>query len=581
MALDGVFLRQIRQELMPLIDGRVEKIYQPSKTEILLSVRTRSGAEKLLFNAGGSPRVHITSAEIENPKVPPMFCMLLRKHLSSGRLVDIRQDGCERILFFDFDSANEMGDICRFTLAAEIMGRYSNLILINSEGKIVDSIKRVGEETSSVRMVLPGMTYALPPKEPRLSLFDNNGAEIADQVKSFPKLRLSKALIKVIEGISPIFAREAEFFTAKQEISVSDMTDKHFQRLQFYLKKTAQELQNNQNKYTVLRTKEGNLKDFCFTDISQYGALMVKKYFDTPSEVLDYFYSQRDAESRLRQKAHDLFRLLINTTERISRRTENQRQELKDCENKETYKKYGDLIMSNLYRLEKGMSFAEVEDFYDENCPSVKIKLDKRYTPTQNAQIYYKKYRKADNAEKQLTQLIEKGEEELAYIDSVFDSLSRASTEAEIAEFRAELSEQGYIKRSRGKQKAPKALPPIKFISSEGFEILVGRNNRQNDKLTCKDSEKTDIWFHTKDIAGSHTIIKCHGETPSEQTILEAANIAAYHSKARNSSQVPVDYTLIRYVKKPVGAKPGKVFFTHNQTLFVSPDENLIEKLKA
>mgnify|MGYP004446309535 CR=1 FL=1 len=582
MALDGVFLRLIKNQLEPLIGGRVDKIHQPSREEILLTIRTREGAFRLLFNTGaGNARVHVTTAEIENPKTPPMFCMLMRKHLSSGKLMDIRQDGFERILYFDFDSANEMGDICRFTLAIEIMGRHSNLILINSENKIVDSIKRVGQDMSSVRMILPGMTYTLPPKEQRFSLIDNESSEICNGVKDYPKYTLPKALMKVIEGISPVFAREAEFYTAKgEELVVENMTDEHFDRLNFFIKKTASDLKSGENKYTVLRTKDGLLKDFCFCDISQYGNLMITKQFESPCEVLDYFYSQRDSVARMKQKAQDLFKLLMITIDRISRRTANQRQELKECAEREKLKKCGDLIMSNLYRIEKGQGSVEVEDFYEPDCPIIKIKLDKRLNPSQNAQKYYREYRKLDTAEKKLTGLIKEGEEELLYIDSVFDSLTRATTEGEVAELRAELAEQGYVKLSRIKGKPPKAMPPMKFISSDDYEILVGRNNKQNDKLTCKTADKTDIWLHTKEITGSHTIIRCNGENPPENTILEAAIIAAYHSKGRNSSQVPVDFTLIKNVKKPTGAKPGMVIFTSNQTLYVTPDEELVEKLK-
>lgn len=582
MALDGVFLRLVKNELPPLIDGRVDKIYQPSREELVIGIRTRDGSYRLLFNTGaGTARVHVTKAEIENPKVPPMFCMFMRKHLSSGRLVDIRQDGFERILYFDFDSANEMGDICRLTLAIEIMGRHSNLILINSEGKIVDSIKRVGQDMSAVRMVLPGMAYTLPPREKRLSLLDDSAEDICGEVQNYPTLSLPKALMKVIEGISPVFAREAEFFAGRgRELIVSEMDSDTFDRLAFYLKKTAEEIRNGENKYTVVKTKEGLFKDFCFTSINQYGSLMVTKQLDSPSETLDYFYSERDRAARMKQRAQDLFKFLVNTSDRIARRTANQREELKECAERDKLKKYGDLLMANLYRLEKGQGTAEVEDYYDEKCPLIKIPLDKRLTPSQNAQKYYKEYRKADTAEKKLKVLISQGEEELEYIDSVFDSLTRAQSENDVIQLRLELAEQGYIKSSKLKGKPPKSLPPIKFISSDGFEIRVGRNNKQNDKLTCKDSEKQDIWLHTQGITGSHTVISCHGETPPDRTIEEAAIIAAYHSKGRNSSQVPVDYTLIKNVKKPNGAKPGMVIFTNNRTLFVKPDEELVEKLR-
>lgn len=582
MALDGVFLRLIRNELQPLIDGRVDKIYQPSREELVFSIRTRDGSYRLLFNTGaGTARVHVTKAEIENPKVPPMFCMFMRKHLSSGRLVDIRQDGFERILYFDFDSANEMGDICRLTLAVEIMGRHSNLILIDSQGKIVDSIKRVGQDMSAVRMVLPGITYTLPPREKRLSLLDDTVEDICGMIRMQPGLTLPKALMKAVEGISPVFAREAEFFAGRgKELTVQDMGTDDFDRLAFYLRKTADEIRSGKNKYTVVKTKDGMFKDFCFTSVNQYGGLMVTKQLDSPSETLDYFYSERDRAARMKQRAQDLFKLLVNTSDRIARRTANQREELKECAGRDRLKKYGDLIMANLYHLEKGQGTAEVEDYYEPECPSIKIPLDKRLTPSQNAQKYYKEYRKADTAEKKLRVLISQGEEELEYIDSVFDSLTRAQSESDIIQLRLELAEQGYVKSSKLKGKPPKSLPPVKFISSDGYEIRVGRNNKQNDRLTCKDSEKLDIWLHTQGITGSHTVISCRGETPPDRTIEEAAVIAAYHSKGRNSSQVPVDYTLIKYVKKPNGAKPGMVIFTNNRTLYVKPDEELVEKLR-
>ncbi|MBR4554307.1 MAG: NFACT family protein [Ruminococcus sp.] len=581
MALDGVFLNLVKRELEPLIGGRVDKIHQPSREELLVSLRTRDGAYRLLFNTGaGTARVHATRTDIENPKVPPMFCMLMRKQLSGGKLMGIRQDGLERILYFDFDSSNEMGDICRLTLAIEIMGRHSNLILINSDGRIIDSIKRVGQDMSQVRPVLPGMEYTLPPKEPRLSLISDEASEIAAAVRGAGNMKLPKALMSVMEGISPVFAREAEFYAGRgRELTVPEMTADELDRLAFYLKKTAAELSEGSNRYTILRTPDGQFKDFCFTEIRQYENLMVTSQAASACETLDRFYSERDRTARMKQKAQDLFRLLVNTSERISRRTANQQLELKECADRDKLKKYGDLIMSNLYRLQKGDASADVEDFYEEGSPTVHIPLERRLTPTQNAQRYYKEYRKAVTAEKKLRELIKQGEEELAYIDSVFDALTRAAGETDIAELREELSEQGYVKRSESKQKLMKNRPPLKFISSDGYEIRVGRNNKQNDRLTCKDSEKLDIWLHTKDITGSHTVISCHGEQPPERTITEAAVIAAYHSKGRSSSQVPVDYTLIKNVKKPAGAKPGMVIFYSNKTLYVTPDEELVKKL--
>lgn len=583
MALDGIYLSLLRKEFDPLIDGRVDKIHQPSREELIMTIRTKEGAQKLMFSTGaGSARVHITTADIENPKTPPMFCMLMRKHLAGGRLTAIRQDGFERILFFDFEATNEMGDRVKLTLAAEIMGRRSNLILYHEDGRIIDSIKRVGQEMSSVRMVLPGAQYTLPPREQRLNLMECTKEEFLAKIAENPTAELSKAIMKTLEGISPVFAREAVFFAARgAEITVEQLSGDTADRLWFYFSKVRDSINEGTNVYTVLKTKEGNLKDFCFCDIAQYGALMVTKSFESPSVLLDYFYAERDSLSRIKQKANDLFKLLINTSERTQRRMQNQREELKECKDREKYRIYGDLITSNLYALEKGMAYAEVQDFYDENCPTVKIPLDKRLTPTQNAQKYYKEYRKLDTAEKKLTVLIAEGEQEVKYLDSVFDSLTRAQTEGDIAELREELFQEGYVKRSKFKGKPPKALPPIRYRSSDGYEIRVGRNNKQNDRLTCKETEKTDLWLHVKDITGSHVIVTCDGEMPPDRTIEEAAIIAACNSKGRNSSRVDVDYTFIRNVKKPNGSKPGMVIFTNNYTITVKPDTELEEKLRV
>lgn len=582
MALDGIFLSIVKKELSQLIGGRVDKIYQPSREEIVFAIRTREGSFKLLFNASAKDaRVHITKAQIENPKTPPMFCMLMRKHLSSGKLCDIRQDGSERVLFFDFESVNEMGDLCKLTVAMEIMGRCSNLVLIAENGKIIDCIKRVGFDLSSVRPVLPGMIYEPVPRQDKLSLFEIDRETLCAKLSEQGAKPLSKGLVNIIEGISPIFAREAQNYAAKGELPCSELSEDTLDKLCFYLSRTANSIENGTNKLTVVKTRDGDLKDFCFTEILQYGSLMVTSEAESACEVLDFFYTERDVSARRKQKAADLFKLLISTTERISRRIAVQKQELEDCRKRDEYKLCGDLLMANLYRIQKGDTKATVENFYDEGMPTIEIKLDSRLTPSQNAQKYYNDYRKADTAEKKLCELIKQGEQELWYIDSVFDSLTRATTEDEISVLREELAEEGYIRKSAAKAKAARSPKPYEFVSSDGFKILVGRNNRQNDKLTLKDSEKSDIWLHTHNIAGSHTVIVCGGKEPPMTTIEQAARLAALHSKAKSSSQVPVDYTQIRYVKKPSGAKPGMVIFTNNKTLYVTPDEQEANNLKS
>lgn len=573
MALDGAFLHIVKKELGHLIGGRVDKISQPSREEVVITFRTHGGNCKLLISASaGSARVHITKKSIENPKVPPMFCMLLRKHLGNGRLLDIRQDGLERILYFDFEAMNELGDMVKVTLAVEIMGRCSNLVIINADGKIIDSIKRVDAEMSRERMVLPGMTYTYPPRDNRLDFRSCTAEDIANAAEQLPDCDLSKALIKIFEGLSPIVAREWVYYAAQGNDAVkSDLHGELLDRLAFVINQTARECDENRCTFTVVKDKDGLLKDFSFIPINQYVGLMDTKELDSACDLLDYFYSERDSISRMKQRSQDMYKLLLNATDRISRRLANQRIELKESENREEFKLKGDLISANLYRVEKGMSSVKVENFYDEACPEIEIKLDPRLTPSQNMQHYYAEYRKADTAEKILTEQIAKGEEELAYIDSVFDALTRTNGEDEVNELRMELAEQGYIRASKLKGKPPKSHPPLEFKSPEGFTILVGRNNKQNDMLTTKLAEKTDIWLHTKNITGSHVIIRANGQEVPDDTIIYAARLAAFHSKAKNSSQVPVDYVPVKFVKKPSGSKPGMVIFTNNRTLYVTP----------
>lgn len=577
MALDGAFLCTVKKELEPLIGGRVDKISQPSREEIIITFRTRGGNEKLLFSASaGSARVHITKKNIENPKIPPMFCMLLRKHLGNGRLLDIRQDGLERILYFDFEAMNELGDMVKITLAAEIMGRCSNLVIINSDGKIIDSIKRVDAEMSRERMVLPAMTYTCPPRDDRLDFRKCSLEDILAAAENLPDGDLAKSLLKIFEGLSPIVAREWVYYAAEDSDAVkSDLRDGLAERLYTAVSETAKRFKDGNFAFTAVKDKDGLLKDFSFIPIKQYGELMDTKELPSACDLLDCFYSERDSVSRMKQRAQDLYRLLQNVSDRTARRLANQREELKVSAERDKLKLQGDLISANLYKIEKGMSKVSVENFYEEGCPQIEIRLDPRLTPSQNMQKYYGEYRKADTAEKILTEQIARGEEELAYIDSVFDALTRTNSEDEVNELRMELSEQGYIRSAKLKGKPPKSRPPLEFTSPDGFKVLVGRNNKQNDMLTTKLADKTDIWLHTKDITGSHVIIRAEGREVPDSTVLYAARLAAFHSKAKNSSQVPVDYVPVRFVKKPSGAKPGMVIFTNNRTLYVTPLDNI------
>lgn len=581
MALDGAFLSCIRQELLPLIGSRIEKIHQPARDLLILCLRGKMGAVRVLCSASAdAARIHITQQPVENPPQPPMFCMLMRKHLGGGKLEAVRQDGLERILMLDFRCTNELGDSVLLTLVCEMMGRCSNLILLNETGRIIDSIRRVDEDISRVRLVLPGMEYVAPPREERLSFLTAQSQEIRTVLENAPPQPLAKALIRLFEGISPIIAREWEFYAGRGEALLLPLGEEHLQRLLFVIKQSREMLVNGQCRFTTVRTKDGLLKDFAFRPIEQYGSLMITAEYASAGEALDEFFSRRDHVARMRQRANDLFRFLVNATERITKRLALQREELLACDSMETDRRRGDLLSANLYRLQRGDAVAVVEDFYEENAPTVRIPLDVRMTPAQNAQHYYKKYQKACTAKKMLTARIAAGEQELIYMDSVFDALTRAECESDLVQIRLELVEQGYLKESKKGAKPPKALPPLRFCSSDGYEILVGRNNHQNDKLTLKTAEKTDIWLHTQSVHGAHVIVLTGGETPPDRTLEEAAILAAYHSRGRDSAQVAVDYCLAKFVKKPAGGRPGMVIYTNYQTAFVTPDGELCASLR-
>lgn len=583
MALDGAFLHCIRDELLVLIGTRIDKIYQPSRDELVLSFRGKGGAVKVLFSASAdAARVHITQTVPENPAQPPMFCMLLRKHLSGGKLEAVEQDGLERILRLRIRANNEMGDSVLLTLVCEIMGRFSNVILVNETGRIVDSLRRVDEEISRVRLVLPGMEYLAPPREERICMTECCDDDILQQLSGGMQMPLAKAVIRMFEGVSPIVAREWEFYVGKGTPVSLPLTQEQTSRFLFIVHQAQDMLADaGKRRFTSVRTKDGLLKDFSYMHIAQYGAFMVTSEYAGANETLDAFFAQRDLDARMRQRANDLFRFLANASERIGKRIANQKQELIACDSMETDRRRGDLISANLYRIQRGDHTARVEDFYDESCPVVEIPLDVRLTPAQNAQVYYKKYRKACNARKKLTTLIADGEQEQMYIDSVFDALTRAECESDLAQLRLELTEQGYLRMNRKAGKPPKPMQPLHFRSSDGLDIYVGRNNKQNDQLTLKFAEKSDIWLHTQLVHGAHVILVTEGQTPPDRSLEEAAMLSAYYSKGRDSAQVKVDYCPAKYVKKPSGARPGMVIYTNYQTAFVTPDAEIAEKLRV
>ena len=584
MALDGAFLSCLREELTAgLPDARVDKIHQPSREELVIALRSRNGNKKLYLSArANSPRVHFTDIPLENPASPPMFCMLLRKRITGGRLAAIRQPGLERALYFDLDCVDELGDIVRLTLAVEIMGRHSNIILIEN-GRVVDAIKRVDMEMSSVRPVLPGLPYSPPPAAAgRLDLSAVEPADFLAAMVQGPDYPLSKALLNTAHGLSPLICREVSHLAARgRDPLVSDWTKEERERLLFYLDrvKAAVETGENRKPYLLLRA-DGSPLDFSFMAVTQYGLEALGREMDSFSSLLDAFYAQRDAGERMKQRAHDILRILTNLSDRTARKLDRQREELTRSGDRETLRIYGDLINANLYAIPRGAASAELIDYFDPACGLKTVPLDPALTAAQNAQKYYKDYRKAQKAEQILQQQIAQGEEELQYFDTVFDALSRASTWRELGELREELAAGGYLRLQRGRQKPPAPLGPLRFLSDDGFSILVGRNNVQNDRLTLRTARGGDVWFHTKNIPGSHVLVVTEGQTPPPRTLEQAAVLAALHSKAAGSAQVPVDYTEARHVRKPAGAKPGMVIYDSNHTAYVRPDAALAARLR-
>ena len=586
MALDGIFLRHLKAEIENnVLGGRVDKIYQPSRDELVFVMRTFEGSYKLLLSARpNTARINFTATKPENPKQPPMLCMLMRKRLQSAKLIEVEQKGLERCLTLKFDAVNELGDHVTLSLVCEIMGKYSNIIFVNEEGKVIDALRRVDAEMSSERLILPGIIYRDPPAQDKLCILDTDINDIIKAIQNLPKaMTLSKALMATLQGISPIISREIEHIVGRgNEVITTEMSDADFGRLMFALRDLKDRAQNlDGTPVTVIDNKLKKPKDFAFMNITQYGSAMtirrnVSESKTAFSDVLDGFYEERDSIDRMRAKSSDLLKLLSNREERISRKINNQRAELEQCAQRDELRIKGDLINSNLYSIPKSASSVQLMNYYEEDCPMVEIKLNPAWSASQNAQKYYKDYRKAKTAETKLNEQIEISEHELEYLESVFYALTEAKTEQDLGEIRSELAAQGYVKANQNKKnpnKKEQIGKPLRFEVSDGFVVLVGRNNRQNDKLTMKDASNNDIWFHTKNIPGSHTILVTDGKTPTDKAMEDAAVLAAIHSKAKESSQIPVDYTQVRNVFKPQGAKPGMVNYFNYKTVYVNPED--------
>lgn len=577
MALDGITLGLINKEISQYIIGsKVEKIYQPSKCELVFVLRTRAGAYRLYMSAQAiSPRIHLTSYNPENPAQPPMLCMLFRKRLVGATLKEIIQISCDRVLELHFDATNEIGDRQLLKLYIEIMAQRSNIVLTDENDVIIDAVKRVDETKSTYREILPGGKYLLPPSQNKVNLLETSGGEIVPLIAENKNQRLSSAILGTVLGVSPIVCREIAYSVAGDDIETGLLTVLDKERLAQKLDEIRSKAVSGDISPQIVFDADGKPLDFTFFDIKQYGNTLGIKKYESFSELLDFFCFEKDRDMRIKRRAGDMLKLLNNAKERISKKVNLQRVQLEKCADKEALRINAELISSNLYKLEKGAAYYDLENYYD-GSKIIRIPANPALTPVQNSQKYYKDYKKAVTAEKLLDGLIKDGEEELIYIDSVLDALSRADSEAQIAEIRQELISGGYIrKRGKDKIKLPKSLPPYEFTTSDGFKVLVGRNNTQNDKLTFKTAKNYDMWLHTQSFAGSHTIIVSDNREITDTAILEAARIAARFSSSGEAKKIPVDYTLVKNIKKPNGARPGYVIYHIYNTILVEPNMDI------
>ena len=574
MALDAVAISAIIAELQALVGARIDKIHQPERDEIVIGIRTREEHLKLVVSASPAhPRIHLTDGAKENPKSAPLFCMLLRKHLSSGRITAITQSGFERVVNISIESYDELGSLTVKQLTVELMGRHSNIILVSQDGRIIDSIKHVDESVSSVREILPGGIYSPPPAQDRRSLIDFS---IDDELLLDLPQKAEKALISSVAGISPLTARELLYTVlGTTDVIANEINTNRAAALKLAVIRLRDKVINGDFSPCLITDRaSGKISEFSAIPIKQYEELAEVEPYESMNTLVDAFYRKRDMHERLRQRSADLTKLLGNHIERISKKLDILKRTLDDAKRLDEYKIYGDLITANIYRMGDGMKELEADNFYDSENTPVRIALDPTLTPSQNAQRYYKKYNKAKTALTEAAKQTETSRRDLEYLESTLTMVENATDAADISEIRAELAAQGYIERRRIEEKKRKkeVSKPLHFISSDGFDIYVGRNNTQNDQLTLRFANNSDWWFHTKDIHGSHTVIKLGTDkNVPKTTLLEAAQLAAYYSKARESAQVPVDYTLIKNVKKPNGAKPGMVIYDGYNTMYVKP----------
>ena len=584
MAFDAFFLSALVGELSPILTGsRIDKIQMPARDLVILQFHGSGGNGRLLLSASpNSPRLHLTASAPENPAQPPMFCMLLRKHLSGARIVSVSQPPLERMVTLTLDCTDEMGEPARKRLILELMGRNSNLVLVGSDSRVLDCIRRVDFEQSEKRQLLPGLFYQEPPALSKPDPTGETAEAILSRLRSVAESRpMDKWLLDTYGGMSPLLCRELAFsLMGETDADLSILSDETRISL-------AQAMADRFSALTdapapVLLRKDGKPFEFSFRPIAQYGQYLQTEVCDSFSQLLDRFYADRDHADRMKQKTQTLHKTVSTLRDRTARKLEIQRKELTATLDRERLRQLGDIVTANLHAISRGQTSLQAQDFYDPDMKQITIPLSPQLSPQQNAARFYKNYNRAKTAEKILTEQIRLGEQELEYLISVFEELSRAETEKDVSEIRAELIAGGYV-RNTDKRKPLKTAPsrPMDFRSSEGFPIRVGRNNRQNDELTLKQSQKGDLWLHVQKLPGSHVVIQCAGQEPGDATITEAAQLAVWFSQARNSHQVPVDVTPVKQIKKPVGAKPGMVIYHQYRTVYVTAEEDIADRLKG
>ena len=576
MPLDAVCLQAVVAELAPQITGsRIEKIQQPARDQVVLLLR---GNRRLLLSAGGGqPRLHLTELLRDNPAQPPMFCMLLRKYLSGGIIESIQQAPLERVVTLTVSAADELGERSQFSLILEAVARRANLILADKDGHIIDCLRRIDFEMNPDRQVLPGLFYHLPTPPDKVSPFTVTEEEFAALAAAAGEgAPADQWLVRTVNGLSPLVARELTFRACgSTDAPVTGHTAALWSAFAAW-----RDTVNEKHFTPAMLKRSGVPMDFTYLHVGQYGGAAEEETYASFSRLLDDFYEKREQAERVKQKGQDLVKTASNGAARLRRKIAAQEQELAESKNRDKWRVYGELITANLYRMERGMSRLTAQNYYDPDCADVDIPLDVRLSPQENAAKYFKKYTKAKTAEKYITAQLEKARVELTYLESVLQELTLAESEQDFNDIRAELTDGGYL-RAKGRKQPQRPSKPREFRSTAGLRILVGRNNRQNDRLTAKDAEKWDIWLHTQRIHGSHVILCTGGAQPDEQSIAEAASLAAYFSQAQDGTKVPVDFTQVKYVKKPAGSPPGFVNYTNYKTILADPSEELVKRLAA